>query len=786
MKERTNFKFNVERVLQILSDDIYDSPLSLLRENVQNAYDAILQRKYYDAAFGNNGAIRIYLNGNELTISDNGIGMTKEMLDKNYWTAGASGKNTPEARAAGVVGTFGIGAMANFGVCSYLEVTSKYYDGLHRTIMSSLKREELTTDPNCIQFDDEQKELDAPGTVVKVLLMPEKLITIQQIIDYLKPYVRYLTIPVYVNDALLSLEKYELTNPNKDSIEYTEGQHNRNRICFNYKITLNKSGKISPVLYLSDITWLDRRIEGDILLQSGAPSLFGYRNGFGLAPVPVSSNFGYGGVVNLLNLTPTAGRDAISRESINMVAQIVAEADYVAASCIAKTCMADLSREFVHYIRIHGLYHLGENLTIYIYSDKPGANETIRLKDLAPVYEDRTVRYYTGQDQTILKTYTDADNIVLRLGDNADRQQVQMFFIRQANIPQISDNPQISKVYLDTQLEAGEYSIKWKIENILKNDYLFNKCEIVYAEISHRLPLLAKYEEDKLTIYMRRDSDQLNYLCRIYKDDFSLLEPLVKDFVRTTLYPKFSQFVPSSQKSGAEYMYKLLLQRKEDWSYESSDVGNIDSVWDSYLHGKAKMEEVAAVIKHVTATHTQTVAPNNIGNIIDVIGEQKLPPSNEAPTVNLGNSSASNEKQEPIPAALPPIMRTDKPTNLKILKAESEDQRINGYSSFLALSDSVLNPYLDFFIQPHSTRIIWSMHRIIYIFTLLSGNLTLYYDMELKTKLTKDSTGGKAITSSTIITKNRIFVPIIPEMEEYFDITEGNRKFVVRFDDVRS
>ena len=81
MKERTNFKFNVERVLQILSDDIYDSPLSLLRENVQNAYDAILQRKYYDAAFGNNGAIRIYLNGNELTISDNGIGMTKEMLD---------------------------------------------------------------------------------------------------------------------------------------------------------------------------------------------------------------------------------------------------------------------------------------------------------------------------------------------------------------------------------------------------------------------------------------------------------------------------------------------------------------------------------------------------------------------------------------------------------------------------------------------------------------------------------------------------------------------------------
>ena len=101
MKERTNFKFNIESVLKILSNDIYDSPLSLLRENVQNAYDAILQRRYEDKSFTEDGGIDILLEGNQLTIADNGIGMTKEMLDKNYWTAGSSGKNTPEARAAG-------------------------------------------------------------------------------------------------------------------------------------------------------------------------------------------------------------------------------------------------------------------------------------------------------------------------------------------------------------------------------------------------------------------------------------------------------------------------------------------------------------------------------------------------------------------------------------------------------------------------------------------------------------------------------------------------------------
>ena len=707
MKERTNFKFNIESVLKILSNDIYDSPLSLLRENVQNAYDAILQRKYVDSTFHEEGEIDVVLNGCELTITDNGIGMTKEMLDKNYWTAGASGKNTPEARAAGVVGTFGIGAMANFGVCSYLEVTSKYYDGKHKTIKSSVLRDELEKDPNCIQFDDEINEFEHPGTIVKVLLLPEKQITLQQIKDYLKPYVRYIPLPIRLNGDIISQEKYKLINPNKDSVLYYESSHNRNRIQFNYRVALNKGGKLTPQIYISDIKWLEQDVEGDISLVSGEPTLFGYRNSFGLAPIPVSSTFNFGGVVNLLKLTPTAGRDAISRESINMVAQIIAEADYVVATYIAKTDLADSSREFLRYIRYNGFFHLGGNVTVYVFSEKPGVQESIKLQNLSTKHEGRTVRYYIGMDQSIMKNFTDLDNIVLRPSDDSDRRQVQLHFINQAHIPMISDNPQVTKEYHSSDLESSEYSIKWKIENILKHDYLFSLCEVIYSEISHGLPVLAKFENDKLTLYLKRGSNELNYLCQIYKDDFSLLEPLVKDYVRTNLYPKFSQFVPSSQRSGAEYMYKMLLQRKEDWSYESTEVGNIESVWDAYLHGRASMEEVASVINRVNTAHTQTVTHNSIGNIVEVMGEQRIPQTPQ-PEVNAGQDA-------PI-EALPPIMRIDKTTNLKILVAENDEQRINGYKSFLALSDSVKDVYMDFFMQPHTTRIIWSMHRIIYIF----------------------------------------------------------------------
>jgi molecular chaperone HtpG len=56
----------------------------------------------------------------KVNVIDNGIGMTREELWQHYWRAGSSSKNTADARAAGVVGTFGIGAMANFGIAEEL------------------------------------------------------------------------------------------------------------------------------------------------------------------------------------------------------------------------------------------------------------------------------------------------------------------------------------------------------------------------------------------------------------------------------------------------------------------------------------------------------------------------------------------------------------------------------------------------------------------------------------------------------------------------------------------
>ena len=66
--------------------------------------------------------IKVEISDTQIIIEDNGIGMNDDILTNNYWKAGNSGKNNPQAIAAGVVGHFGIGALANFGVCTKLEI----------------------------------------------------------------------------------------------------------------------------------------------------------------------------------------------------------------------------------------------------------------------------------------------------------------------------------------------------------------------------------------------------------------------------------------------------------------------------------------------------------------------------------------------------------------------------------------------------------------------------------------------------------------------------------------
>src|SRR5580692_3294220 len=177
------FQVETTRVLDILAKEIYDSPLALLRDNVQNAYDAVRMRFATSGKLKAGGHISITLDGEILTISDNGIGMTETVLRENFWKAGSSGKNSDEARKAGVVGTFGIGAMANFGVCRRLTVETRAL-GSSELLRSVADRDSLRIAQECISFERIRSKGE-PGTALTVILDANSLITPNQAKTYL-------------------------------------------------------------------------------------------------------------------------------------------------------------------------------------------------------------------------------------------------------------------------------------------------------------------------------------------------------------------------------------------------------------------------------------------------------------------------------------------------------------------------------------------------------------------------------------------------------------------------
>src|SRR4051812_46210333 len=220
--ELIKFEIETQKVVQLLAKQIYQSPLALLRENTQNAFDAIRLRLHKGDQF--EPRIDVDLAPDSISIADNGIGMTRDDLRKHYWRAGSSGKNNDEARAAGVVGTFGVGAMANFGIASELEVITESLSTGERT-RSFARRDELSTSKECISIEDLQRT-GSIGTVV--IARSDSPVNVLEAVKYLKGFVSHVPFPVSINNEVVSQRSYEGAVP---QVEGTREETTNKEIC---------------------------------------------------------------------------------------------------------------------------------------------------------------------------------------------------------------------------------------------------------------------------------------------------------------------------------------------------------------------------------------------------------------------------------------------------------------------------------------------------------------------------------------------------------------------------
>ena len=156
MAETKEFKAESKRLLEMMINSIYTHKEIFLRELISNASDAI-DKLYFksltdDSVGMNKSDFKITLavdkDARTLTITDNGIGMTREELENNLGTIAKSGslafKNENEKTDdVNIIGQFGVGFYSAFMVAKKVTVISRAYGAL--TVTPFPKRRRTTT-----------------------------------------------------------------------------------------------------------------------------------------------------------------------------------------------------------------------------------------------------------------------------------------------------------------------------------------------------------------------------------------------------------------------------------------------------------------------------------------------------------------------------------------------------------------------------------------------------------------------------------------------------------------
>lgn len=781
----SNITFNVDtkRVLQILTKEIYDSPYAMLRENVQNAYDAIRERFASDGTLAEGGIIYIAIDKNEISVKDNGIGMSKDILQNHFWKTGSSGKHSERARNAGVVGTFGIGAMANFGVCSILTVETRSMDS-REAFRTSASLDTLEIGKDCIILEELCEELDF-GTTVCAELQPSQILTEEQAAKYLAPYVDYIPIPIFLNGKNISQKQIQPQfdesagyDTHLGSVHKASGQYSG---FFDVRAT--KNGFISVIC--SKLTSSGSPIQGEIYLKQNGGQLMGLRSCFGLAPSPAIGAYRFGGVANLSSLHPTAGREALSRESIAEINAFIQIAEKVASEIISKHRLADDNTSFIQWVDINKRYDFADNVTIKMFPE----DKDIRLINIKENSNYKNKYYYVGSSKDIIETFSSDNSMLLIPSTAPHKRNIQIAFLTKLGIKPVPDEARILKIYTSADVDFEDMRSVYRILSILRDDYLIVDCEIKIADISHGVVVLAKQEGKTLRIFINHKSKFLAPAREFYEKAPELWSDYMIDFVRTYLYSKVQQFVPSATKMGIEALKRQLEKSRELYAYKKSESGFIDDLLGDELDKRlAGLIDGTLTLSQVMNTRVearpqvQSVSRLNVGEIENLMQGLEEIAANMPQPVTEGASPQDSQDQQEEFLPLPPIDRRNFATDKKILTAKKKYSTLNNFTLFLGLSDKLMATEADFFYAPHTTRVIWSAHRVVFIFSESTNRINLYYDIELKSKLPEQTGFGGIFKTTTIITKDRIFIPIPDQLIKEFEVDEEAKEFFVRHD----
>ena len=745
-EKRIAFKVEFSRILELLADQIYQSPLALLRENTQNAFDAIRMREAEGHQF--EPAIHVTVDEEQIVASDNGIGMTAEEIETNFWYAGKSGKNTDAARAAGVVGTFGIGAMANFGVADELSVESESAITGERTL-SSVRKSELSTDTESISVTSVER-LNKPGTIVRARLAAGHGLSVQEARQYLREFVEFVDIPVFFNTDNISgaIHRAALPSERYAWLENRADVSIAGILSGDLELHGMASGELRIILEgVKSETGIGK--PGAIVLVQGRNVIRTLRSGFGLASVTTQSGYRWGGIVDLPFLQPTAGREALDAASNQLLQRIVSALDNLISPIAADHPESFSNDGFLQWIVATNQFSLCGHLEVT--SRPSGVPET-----LASIVGRSGLRYYSGRDESVIQTYASEDEPLVVISRRAPRRNCELGYLRTKGVKEVDVTPRVREEFPTTGLSFSHAAFATRLARILEEDY-FLATDIRFGSISGELPILVTDVNTPVVIYLDPTSSSVAPLLALYTNDFNSFAPFVKDFVRSAVFPRVSKLVPSSTREGSEAFLRHLRSNREWFEYDIDDQADLEEILEELHSGRLSVVEATRRLTDSDRSYVEVSSAGTepLSSVVKEIGDE------------------TEEGTVPDPyEARPGIDRREEETSARILTSEFP---VNGYTCFLSISDRVQREKGDFFLQPHSTRIVWGGRKVFFVFQHHSKHFGLYYDI-LCPGLVEASSGHGPRVTSTILTKNRTFIPVPNEIAETFLPKADERK----------
>lgn len=206
MAEKKEFKAESKRLLEMMINSIYTHKEIFLRELISNASDA-MDKLYFKSMEENLGLTRsdmsitlaVDKDARTLTITDNGIGMTKDELENNLGTIAQSGsfefkRDNEKTEDVDVIGQFGVGFYSAFMVAKRVTVISKAY-GSDKAYMWQSDGAE--------GYSIEDAEKDTNGTVITLEIKDnadeenyDEFLTPYKIKELVKKYSDYIRYPI--------------------------------------------------------------------------------------------------------------------------------------------------------------------------------------------------------------------------------------------------------------------------------------------------------------------------------------------------------------------------------------------------------------------------------------------------------------------------------------------------------------------------------------------------------------------------------------------------------------